>query len=98
MGGPKELQVQRFCEAAYDSSTGLTYSAQKKQSIGDVEHPFSVNVEDFMRRKGYTYEAHYVCTIGNWRQATDEQQTSNDYHRNNVLRSTGIFFVWILMN
>ena len=27
MDGPEELQVQRFCEAAYDSSTGLTYSA-----------------------------------------------------------------------
>ena len=40
MGGPEQLQVQRFCEAAYDSSTGLTYSALiglKKQSIGDVE-------------------------------------------------------------
>lgn len=27
MGGPEQLQVQRFCEAAYDQSTGLTYSA-----------------------------------------------------------------------
>ena len=24
MGGPEQLQVQRFCEAAYDPSTGLT--------------------------------------------------------------------------
>ena len=72
MGSPEQLQVQRFCEAAYDSLTALTYSAltgQKKQSIGDVERLFNPKVEDFMVGKGYTYEAQYIHTIRNWRRA-----------------------------
>ncbi len=79
MGGPQNLQVQRFCEAAYDSSTGLTYSAltgQKKQSIGDVERLFNPKVEEFMRGRGYSFQAHYVRTIYNWWRATDERGLS----------------------
>ena len=89
MGGPVKLQVQRFCEAAYDSSTGLTYSAltgQKKQSIGDVERLFNPKVAEFMWKNGYTYEAHYVRTIHNWRRATDErglsQQERSEFNKN----------------
>ena len=81
MGGPEQLQVQRFCEAAYDPSTGLTYSAltgQKKQSIGDVERLFNPKVEEFMVGKGYTCEAHYIRTIRNWRRATDERGLSQE--------------------
>lgn len=76
MGGPERLQVQRFCEAAHDPATGLTYSALtgvKKQSVGDVERLFSSEVAGFMERKKYTYEANYIRTIHNWRRATDER-------------------------
>ena len=76
MGGPAKLQLQRFRDAAYDSSTGLTYSAltgQRKQSIGDVERFFNPCVAEFMERNGYTYEARYVRTIHNWRRAIDER-------------------------
>ena len=79
MGGPENLQVQRFCEAAEDPSSGLTYSALtglKKQSIGDVERLFSSEVAEFMERRNYTYEAEYVRTIHNWRRATDERGLS----------------------
>ena len=81
MGGPEQLQVQRFCEAAYNQSTGLTYSALiglKKQSIGDVERLFNPNIKEFMVQKGYTYEAHYIRTIRNWRRATDERGLSQE--------------------
>ena len=37
-----------------------------------------MNVEEFIRRKGYTYEARYVATIRNWRQATDERGLSQE--------------------
>ena len=69
----------------YDSSTGLTYSAltgQKKQSIGDVERLFNPEIG----KNGYTYEAHYVRTIHNWRRATDErglsQQERSEFNKN----------------
>lgn len=79
MGGPENLQVQRFCEAAQDPSSGLTYSALtgvKKQSVGDVERLLSSEVAKFMEKKNYTYEANYVQTIHNWRRATDERGLS----------------------
>ena len=76
MGGPTNLQLQRFRDAAYEPSTGLTYAAltgMRKQSVGDVERLFNPNVAKFMKDNGYTFEARYVETIHNWRRATDER-------------------------
>ena len=76
MGGPAKLQLQRFRDAAYDPSTGLTYSAltgEHKQSIGDVERLFNPHIAEYMERNGHEYEARYVKAIHNWRRATDER-------------------------
>ena len=81
MGGPSKLQVQRFCDAAHDPTTQLTYSAltgQKKQSIGDVERLFSPHVAQFMENRSYVYEGYYISTIHNWRRATDERGLSQE--------------------
>ena len=65
-GGPDGLKLERFAEALMDDSSQLTFPAftgQRKQSIRDVEKLFSVGVENFMKCKGYTYEAKYIKTI-----------------------------------
>ena len=51
MEGSSEFQLQRFCEAARDPTTNLTYAAltgQRKQSVGDVERLFNPKVAEFM--------------------------------------------------
>ena len=68
MGGPAKLQLERFRDAAYDPSTGLTYSTltgEHKQSIGDVERLFNPHVTEYMERNAYAYEARYVKAIHN---------------------------------
>ena len=68
--------MERFTEALFDEETQLTYPAltgQRKQSIRDVEVLFSRSVENFMTKHGYTYEAKYVRTIRQWREACDER-------------------------
>ena len=70
------MKMERFVEALYDEQTYLAYPAltgQRKQSIRDVEVLFSKSVEEFMTRKQYTYEARFVRTIRQWRQACDER-------------------------
>ena len=37
----------------------------------DAERFFGPELAQFMRRKGYAYEAKFVETIGNWRRACD---------------------------
>ena len=78
-GGPDDLKLERFAEALMDDSSQLTFPAftgQRKQSIRDVENLFSIGVENFMERKGYTYEAKYIRTIRNWRRSCDERGLS----------------------
>ena len=75
-GGPDKLQLDRFAEALYDESSKLTFPAltgQRKQSIRDVEILFSSDMEDFMERNGYDYEALYIRRVRNWRRACDER-------------------------
>ena len=62
-------------EALSDPSSNLTYPALtglRKQSVVDAERLFNPDHAAFMDRKGYTYEAHYIQTIWNWRRACDE--------------------------
>ena len=57
LGGPNQLQLDRFTEALYDESSGLTFPAltgQRKQSVKDAENLFSEGIEKFMKKKGYT--------------------------------------------
>jgi len=71
--------MERFTEALYDEKTHLTYTAltgQRKQSIRNVEVLFSSSVEDFMTLHGYSYEAKYIKTIRQWREACDERGLS----------------------
>ena len=73
-GGPERLKLERFTEALFDSSTNLAYPAvtgQRKQSVRDVESLFSEKVEQFMERKGYTFEATYIRAVRHWRLACD---------------------------
>lgn len=75
-GGPSKLQLDRFAEALYDESSKLTFPAltgQRKQSIRDVEILFSCDMERFMEKKGYEYEAKFISRIRNWRRACDER-------------------------
>ena len=80
LGGPDKLQLDRFTEALYDEDSGLTYPAltgQRKQSVRDAENFFSKGVEEFMRKKGYTYEEKFVRCVRNWRRACDERGLSS---------------------
>lgn len=80
LGGSDELQVDRFEEALYDESSGLTFPAltgQRKQSVSDAENLFSEGVEKFMKKNGYSYEEKYVRCIRNWRRACDERGLSS---------------------
>ena len=72
-GGPDKLKLERFMEAMYDNTTGLTFPAgtgQRKQSIRDVEVLFSSNIENC---KNYVYEAEFVRRDRNWRRSCDER-------------------------
>ena len=80
LGGPSQLQLDRFTEALYDETSGLTFPAltgQRKQSVRDAEILFSEGVEKFMKRRGYTYEERFVHCIRNWRRACDERGLSS---------------------
>ena len=80
LSGPNQLQLDRFTEALYDETSGLTFPAltgQRKQSVRDAEILFSEGVEKFMMSKGYTYEERFVCCIRNWRRACDERGLSS---------------------
>lgn len=75
-GGPDGLHLERFAEALSDPSSGLTYPAltgARKQSVIDAERLFNPNLCEFMRQKGYTFEATYIECIWNWRRACDER-------------------------
>lgn len=77
LGGPDCLKLER---ALYDETSGLTFPAltgQRKQSVQDAEILFSESVQNFMEKKGYTYEAKYIKTIKNWRRACDERGLSS---------------------
>ena len=74
------MNLERFTEALYDESSGLTYPAitgQRKHSVQDAEILFSRGVEQFMLKHDYTYEAKYVRIICNWRRACDERRLSS---------------------
>lgn len=80
MGGPKQLKLERFTEALYDDSSGLTFPAvtgQRKQSVHDAELLFSEGVQQFMEKNNYSCEAKYIETIRNWRRACDERGLSS---------------------
>ncbi len=74
------MELDRFTEAMYDEEAGLTFSAltgQRKQSVKDAENLFSLGVQKFMDKKGYSYEARYVRCARNWRRACDERGLSS---------------------
>lgn len=78
-GGPLNLQLDRFTEALYDESSGLTFTAltgKRKQSVRDVEILFSDSMQKFMEKNSYEYEARYIKVIKNWRRASDERGLS----------------------
>ncbi len=80
LGGPDDMQLDRFTEAMYDEEAGLTFPAltgQRKQSVQDAENLFSLGVEKFMEKKGYTYEERYIRCVRNWRRACDERGLSS---------------------
>ena len=69
-GGSSSLNLEHYVEAVSDESSGLTYSALtglRKQSVSDAERLFNPSLAEFMRKKGYMYEAHYIQTIWDWR-------------------------------
>ena len=68
--------MEYFAEALYDPSANLTYTAltgARKQSVSDAERLFSSELQEFMRRKGYSEEERYISVIGSWRKACDER-------------------------
>ena len=78
-GGPNRLQLQRYVEALSDPTSSLTYPAltgARKQSVIDAERLFNPDLQKFMARKGYTFEATFIETIWNWRRACDERGLS----------------------
>lgn len=78
-GGPDQIQLERFVEALSEPSSGLTYPAltgSRKQSVIDAERFFSPDLAEFMKGRGYTYEARFIQTIWNWREACDKRGLS----------------------
>ena len=76
LGGPEKLRLERFTEALYDETSGLTFPAltgQRKQSVRDAEILFSEGVQNFMEKKKYDYEAKFIGAVRNWRRACDER-------------------------
>ena len=75
-GGPSKLNLEHFTEALSDPTSGLTYPAfvgSRKQSVIDAERLFGPKLAAFMERNGYSFEAHYIKTVWNWRRASDER-------------------------
>ena len=75
-GGSSSLNLEHYVEAVSDESSGLTYPALtglRKQSVSDAERLFNPSLAEFMRKKGYMYEAHYIQTIWDWRRACDHR-------------------------
>lgn len=75
-GGPSKLNLEHFTEALSDPTSGLTYPAfvgSRKQSVIDAEQLFSPKLAAVMERNGYSFEAHYIKTVWNWRRASDER-------------------------
>ena len=75
-GGPSKLNLEHYTEALSDPTSGLTYPAfvgSRKQSVVDAERLFSPKLAAFMDKKGYSFEAHYIKTVWNWRRASDER-------------------------
>jgi len=63
-------------EAVHNSSAGLTYTALsgiRKQSVEDVERPFSKSLIKWMEDKRYDTEAKHIEVICNWRRACDKR-------------------------
>ena len=88
-GGPRELSLEKFNEAAHEESSGLTHTAlsgERKQSVEDVERLFSQEMVEWMQKKGYTAEAAYLQSVRGWRRAIDERglssQQRSDLSRN----------------
>ena len=80
-GGPREFQLQRLTEALNDPTTGLTcpaLSGIRSQSVEDAERLFGEGVVAFLKKKGYSFEAEYLCIVRNWRRASDERGLSDD--------------------
>lgn len=80
-GGPKELHLEYFEEAAHDPSSALTISALRgvrKQSVEDVERLISDAMMEWMERKGYVCEAEYLHSIRGWRRACNERGLTSD--------------------
>ena len=73
VGGPTQLNLERYVEALSDPSSGLTYSAltgaRGNSRLWMLKRLFSPKLAAFMHRKGYVYEAKYIETIWNWRRA-----------------------------
>ena len=78
-GGPADLCLERYVEALQDPSSGLTLpvlTGARKQSVVDAERLFSPDLAEFMRSRGYEFEARFISVIWNWRRACDERGLS----------------------
>ena len=78
-GGPENLQLERYVEALQDPASSLTLpvlTGTRKQSVIDAERLFSPDLAQFMKSKGYEFEARYIETIWNWRRSCDERGLS----------------------
>ena len=67
LGGPNDLQLERYVEALEDLTSGLTYYAaltgQRRQSVTDVEHLFGSQLLAFMMEKQCVVEAEYIEAV-----------------------------------
>ena len=68
-------------QALEDPTSGLTYSAVRKQSVEDAERLFRPGVISFMEKHGYNAEAEMVKAVRNWRRAIDERGLSEEQRR-----------------
>ena len=78
-GGPAQLWLEHFVEALQDPKSGLTVPAltsSRKQSVVDAERLFNPDLAQFMRSKGYDFEARYIEVVSNWHHACDHQGLS----------------------
>ncbi len=68
--------LEKCVETLENRESLLTYPAltgQHKQSVRDAERLLSKEMVEFMKRKGYSFEAKYIETILNWRRYSDER-------------------------
>ena len=61
-----------FCQAIYYFKQVL-FAGVRKQSVEDVEWPFSKTLVAWMEKKGCDFEARHLSVVRNWRQACDER-------------------------